>query len=486
MTGTAGWLRLPPDLVKDNKADFLGAFAQLRVRAQSDGSWSITTEERYKRTGSPTLEIVLLARGTDFGPEAGAQLAGLQRLDQVMRPEHLADLRRLRAHISTTRPGEPLWARFTGQAQLAPDADLLDVLTGVQASGAADDSLWLVESPPVLVHRLTLMRAFFAARHAPDAWTTRRSFEGFASCRALMTNSVAGFMLYLLPPLLYAAPWICGTAVGCTNGTIVRLLAQPEPGRPTTWGSPLDSLGAGRMYEAPGVPALPREPQESLADREAFLVWWTERVAELLTLLSDFDLYRDAAGDYDPARHLGAVLTAERLFLSAVEAIRLRTIGELLRKLLLFDVLDLMDGQGMGTHEDNLHYGKQLTAWHDLEPALPEAARRCVAPLIEGGFEALRDVEKALCAPSRRSGDSIALDRKSGPGQEAVSIDRARGEYIRILRDTHHGYKKLVGNKRDLSYLASFTGELSQALPDLVWWYLVRLLTQPRALLAPA
>jgi hypothetical protein len=136
MTGTAGWLRLPPDLVKDNKADFLGAFAQLRVRAQSDGSWSITTEERYKRTGSPTLEIVLLARGTDFGPEAGAQLAGLQRLDQVMRPEHLADLRRLRAHISTTRPGEPLWARFTGQAQLAPDADLLDVLTDIQASGA--------------------------------------------------------------------------------------------------------------------------------------------------------------------------------------------------------------------------------------------------------------------------------------------------------------------------------------------------------------
>jgi len=37
-------------------------------------------------------------------------------------------------------------------------------------------------------------------------------------------------------------------------------------------------------------------------------------------------------------------------------------------------------------------------------------------------------------------------------------MDRARGEYLHLLRDTHHGFRQIVNNRRDLSYLAAFTG----------------------------
>ena len=471
--------------MKDTKPDFLGSFADLRVRTEADGSWRILTEEQYRHRTAPRLETVLLARGTSFQPGATQHLASLQPLSEIVEAQELNVLRALRARsVSTRKTPQPVWANFVGETQLAPDDELPARLYEVQQAGSRSDSLWLVRSPPVLLHRLALMRGFFSARHGHDAWDQRTRSQGFPACQALMMNSNAGFMLYLLPPLLYGSPWTCGSAANRTNGGVVRLLANPEPGRSVDWGSPLDSAGAGRLYEGPGVPAQPREPAESQDDREEFFCWWAEHVAELLQVLSDFSSYRDGVvGDYDPARHLGTVLTAERLFVSAVESMRLRTVAELVRKLLLFDVLDLLDGQGMGDHEENLHHTRQLQAWEELEATLPKGVQHCVSPLITGAFEALRSVEDTIWASSRRIGDDLAVDRKKGNGQDLVTMDRARGEYIRILRDTHHGYGKLMANKRDLSYLAAFTGELSNALPDLVWWYLIRLVSRPQELL---
>ena len=94
---------------------------------------------------------------------------------------------------------------------------------------------------------------------------------------------------------------------------------------------------------------------------------------------------------------------------------------------------------GHGSHEENLHYTRQNNSWREPEPTLPEAVRRCLSPLIAGGHEALRSVEETIWARSWRTDDRLAADRKAGTGPEMVAIDSAGGEYIRILRDTHHG-----------------------------------------------
>ena len=474
------WIRLPPDLLLSGpQRKVLSQFASLEVRSEPDGGMRVTTSEDYRRSGKPGIASMLVARGQVFEQTGLQRLLAPPLLAQTIPEQELQSMRlQRRAFVRMQEEPQPRWARFVGEVQLAPEEDLPSLLADIQADGAPEDSIWVFEADRVLSQRLALMRALFAARHAHEAW---KLHDGFPAGRALMMNSTAGFTIFLEPPLLYRAPWSWGNMVMRAHRTVARLLGAPLFS-PRSWGGPLDTL-KGSMYEAPTIPDPPHQPVESLADREEFLLWWVDRVSTLIHILSDLTLYRDEHGEYRPERHFSTVLTVERLFVSALELMRLRTVSELLRKHLLFDLLDILHGHDLGDHEKNLQYTKQLAAWHEVESRLSPGVQRCIAPLVNGAFEALRGVEDGIWAASRRQGDKLLIDRKAGLGQDAIAIDRARGEYLHILRNSHHGFRDMVKNKRDLSYLATFTGELSNRLPDLAWWYLVRLLDDPTVLI---
>jgi hypothetical protein len=480
------YVRLSRDLLPNRlNREVLERFAGIHIRNDSDGAIQITTQEHYRRTAGPQIDVALLARGNQFIED------GLRRIDRltpitVSTPAaHLQAMRESRdAYVQQQSDSQPFWARFVGEVQLADDNRLVETLRNVQsAEGAAGASLWVLNADPLFSQRLSMMRGFFAARHAHEAWATNdgQASEGFPAARALMMNSTASFARFLQPPFLYGSPWVWAAVTARIHATFVQVFDSPEMGRDLGWGSPLDPY-KGRMYEGVGVPTPPREPIETQETREQFMAWWTEKTEGLLNLLADFTRYRDEQGNYRPELHFGTVLTVERLFVSALELMRLKTQGEMVRILLLFDVLDLLDGHGLGNHEKNLHYTRQHTDWTVLRQTLPPAVDRCLSELIEGGFEALLEVDQTLWARSRIQDATLLVARKNGQGQEGVGLDRARGEYLHILRDAHHGFRKLVNNRRDLSYLACFTGALSARLPDLVWWYLIRLLNKPEVL----
>lgn len=479
-----GWVRLPPDLlVPTLKSEFLASFADLRVRVEPNGSWLIRTSEADRRASPPSITLTLLARGTEFEASGLKRLSALPPITQSTPAEELRAMRDARrSQVKRRGEPEPLWVRFAGEVQVADDPDLVPILRSVQEEGSPGDSLWLASAEPVLSHRLAMMRALFAQAHTHEV-IQQEPFEGFPAAKALMANSTAGFSLFFQPPLLYGSPWLIGGAAMRLHSTVLRLLTTPELGKQMAWSDQLDSFHLG-MYSGRAWPQPPREPMESMPDREALLVWWAARISRLVHRLGDLALFRDEVGGYDAAGHLGTVLTVERLFVSAVEIMRLRTKDDFLRKVLIFDVLDLLDGQGLGNHEKNLDHTKEVQRWFDLRAALPLPVVRCLSPVVDGAFEALHAVADGFWLPSRRTADSrLLIDKKAGPGQEAIGIDRARGEYLRILRNSHHGFRNIVKNPRDLAYLASHDGGLDDRLPDLVWWYLVRLLANPEVLI---
>jgi hypothetical protein len=477
------WLHLPKDLLRYGlKRELIQTFAGVEVRSAPDGGLRILPTEQYRHTRRPAIESILIARGTKFYADGMQKLTAPPSIADVTSAAELDGMRKAREIASASLPKpEPSWAAFIGRGQLISESELPSLLEEIQELGAAGDAIWAFAGSPILSQRLGLMRALFAVRHAGEAWQMKNG--GFPAARALMANSTAGFTLYLQPPLLYRAPWYWGSMAMRAHRTMARTIATPERSTSLSWGSPLDST-AGHMFQAPAMPEPLHDPTESAEDREAFLLWWGEHVSDLVYVLSNLGYYRNEADEYRPERQFATVGSVERLFVTSIELMRLRKVSELLRKQLLFQVLHILDGLGLGNHEKNLHYTKQLASWHEVKASLPLGPQRCLTPLIEGGFEALRRVEETIWAKSRLQGGRLKVTKKDGAGQDDIVIDRARGEYLHLLRDTHHGYRKLVDNERDLSYLAAFTGELSERLPDLAWWYLVRLLDNPEELVS--
>ena len=473
------WICVPTDLRPPSvPKEWFAAFPGLQIKEKPDGSWFIKTKEKYTNSAKPGIKLTLLARGSHFEP------AGLLRLHQLIpitdstpreQLESFAEARQRQASLRAEE--EPFWSRFVGDLQLSLDVDLENKLREFQSEGQGSDSLWIAEVDVLLSRRLAFMRMLFAQKHTRDA-VEAVDFVGFPAARALMVHSIAGFTMYFSPLLLLDSPWVSGLNVARPSATLIRLLASPVPGRPRGWTDQLDSFKPS--YAGSTIWPESTVPTTSLETRETVLRWWTTRLSELLWMVTDPTRYTDKSGNYDPSVHLGVTLTVERIFVTAVEIMCQKTKDELLRKILLFDFLDLLEGHGMGNYEKNLSYQRQHALWSSLKQSLPEEVVVAFSPVIDGAFEALLHLEKGFWSTANRTSDNkLLISRRNGTGQDAISLDRAKGEYLRILRNSTHGFKDLADDPRRLSYLANHTAELHNNLADLVWWYLIRILATP-------
>ncbi|MBI3429049.1 MAG: hypothetical protein HY050_03120, partial [Actinobacteria bacterium] len=303
-------------------------------------------------------------------------------------------------------------------------------------------------------------------------------FAGFPAARALMANLASGFTMYFSPLLLLDSPWVGGALAARPNATIIQLLTEPQPGRPRAWTDQLDSFKP--PYAGSAIWSGLATPIENLETREQILRWWASRISELLWIVSDPTRHVDRNGVYEPSIQFGVALTLERIFVTAVEVMCLKTKDEFIRKILLFDFLDLLQGLGMGNYERNLSHTTQHELWVLLKQTLPENVSRTFSPIIDGAFDALLQLDSGFwSAASRTPNNELLIRRKTGIGQDPISLDRARAQYVRVLRNSTHGFSDLANNPRNLSYLANHTAELDNKLPDLVWWYLIRILSNP-------
>lgn len=475
-----GWLRIPLgmrplNIPKQRFADF----PSLQVKEEADGSWLIKTQEDYYGRAKPGIELSLLARGVHFERSGLNRLRNLNPLEGSTPPEQLEAYASLRERLITIRQDEePLWYRFSGVLQITLDSDVEGKLQELQRLGRSSDSLWLAEASPILSKRLAFMRLLFAKQHTPAAISTT-NFVGVPGARALMMNSSSSFTLFFHPFLLLDSPLVGGFTASRPYATIIRMLSETEPGRPKLWTDQLDSFQPSYAGSASWT-GLGVRPSEDLATREQLLRWWATSVSKLLWVVTDPTRHSDLDGNYSPSAHLGVTLTVERFFVTAVEILCLKSKNEVLRKILLFDLLDLLEGHKMGDYETNLSYRKQYDEWSRLKGTLPESVANCLSPVIEGAFEALELVGNGFWSEAIRTSDgNLLVPSKNRPGQEVIGIDKAVTQYIKVLRNSHHGFRKIAKDPRDLFYLASHTGELDNRLSDLVWWYLIRMLSNP-------
>lgn len=480
---SGGWIRIPADLRPNAipKARF-EEFPNLQVRENGDGSWSIKTVESYRNLLKPGIRLTLIARGLQFNRAGTERLNHLTPLAQSTPRETLDAMAFLRQRQADLREDpEPMWSRFAGEVTLAVDSELESKLNELQSVGDATDSLWLAEVDPVLSRRFAFMRALFAQKYTKDALNPI-DFGGFPAARELMMNSSSSFPVFFLPFLLLNAPWVGGYMAMRPNAAIIRLLTNTVAGRTASWTDQLDSFVP--LYAGSAQPFGLGIRGEDLGTRESLLKWWTIQISKLLWIISDMTNFVNESNDYDPAQHFGATLSLERIFVTAVEIFRLKTKDEVLRKILLFDLLDLLDGNGLGNYVQNLSYDTQHDAWLLLKANLDEPIARSLSLIIENGFEALKNLGDDFWTTTNRGVDgSLAIERKDGHGVDTISLDRARGDFLRILRNSHHGFKKIAGKDRDLSFLASHTGALDNKLADLAWWFMIRLLSDPDVLL---
>ncbi len=104
------------------------------------------------------------------------------------------------------------------------------------------------------------------------------------------------------------SPWVWAFAVSRSAGSYVHTLGTAELG--TTPG-PAELLQT--MPVRPASAGVPR-PDLGTAGSSKAVTWWAERLDALFAIITDPAVFVDAAGEYEPARHLEAQLSIEQVF----------------------------------------------------------------------------------------------------------------------------------------------------------------------------
>ena len=478
------WVRIPSDVLPPtfDPTNF-SKLAQAEFREVSTGKYRVALRETYLKSKVPKFELELLARGTSFEPTCANFLGRLPSIDKGMQRDEREWMIQARRFIqSQSEIPEPLWSRFSGEVQLVEDDQLLPLLSQIQSEGESGDSLLALAANECLSMRLAMMRAMFAQRHTKEAWKSMSEFVGFPAAKSLMSGSSNTFLPFFVPPLLLQSPWIWGTTVVRPGVTFLRMFEHPLMTRSQSDLNPMETFRSS-MYDGPRLPRPVLPPTEGLEQREAFVHWWVDGASHLIHILGDFTRYRDRADEYSPSEHVAMVLSIERLFTIAIEIMKSRVENPVLRKWLLFDFLDVLEGLHVSDIEQSLSLKRRAESWQHLKIALPPVISDLLGGIIESALTGLEELDSSMWATSQLEVGGLRIIKSDGTSAEVIATDRVRGEYLRIVRNSQHGFKNILNNPRKLNYLASFTGELSNDIPDVIWCFLVDLISDPEAFL---
>lgn len=461
-------------------------FAELagwRVR-RTTGQLRVTTQERYEGV---TPQLIRLRRIADQGsaddprqyepfrnwiPQADFAPAGILgqvlSLPEVKAPANVVDA----------------WLAFRLQFMAMPDADVPGYMRDLFSQAVKTSpraTLWSIEIDPRFRWRVVAVRALFAARETPEVLKRDpASEEGlrFFSSQGLSQAWSYGQAVFFEPILLAAAPWISGISSYRAGGTAVILfggLQSAFSGKQATEG--LDLFQAGAM-------ARPRAgstaPEFEAAQYEAALGWWVGRLNHLFGIALDVGRYVDATGTYQPAAHLGVLLSLERLFAS-VETILTEARGsELVRLMLFFDVIDLLDGLTFGSWDSLLRRDRVEKTANDLRTHIPGRAADYLLFRCSRAVAALGELERGFVLHERVENGMLQLRQKDGVGWQSVPLASAVPQYLRIARNSTHSFRQMARDPREVSLLAAHDGDIPDAISDLALLQLLNFLADPR------
>lgn len=470
------WLDVPSQFQIGLKRFAVDAGWRVRERG---GQIQVATNERY--TGQPPrlLSLVKVADASNAAATEPYRRFGIwPRQDLYGGTELAAKVQQL-PEVREPKDNTDLWTGFRLQFMTVPDAQtgsyLRDVFQAICRT-YPDASLWAIEIAPEFRWRVAAVRALFTAREAPEVLAGPDTMR-FISSQGLAMSWTFGLGVFTEPLLLAASPWLAGMSSYRVGGIAVILLGKLQPGfadRQATEG--LDLFRTGTMVQTRAGTTMPEcEPKAF----ESALNWWVGRLNDLAGIALDVGRYVDDAGRYMPAAHLGVLFSLERLFASIQTILAQARSSELVRLLLFFDVIDLLDGLSFGSWESLLRRPRVTRNMATLEAGLPAGASDYLLTRCRPALEGLRQVEDGFVLSERIVGDKIRLRQRDGKGWQDVSLSSAVPQYLRVARNSTHSFRQMARDPHEVSLLASHNGQIPDSISDLALLHLLRLLAAP-------
>ena len=464
----------------------------------------MTTAENAQRA-KPNLVRALELAGPAVGQDRFAALKALE--SESMEIEHKAgteDVEAERARLTAraehgSRVGDPTAAfalfqlevltasRAEAPAQVKWVYESIRQITALKHPGKAvfpNAGVEVIIRNPALFHRVKI--ATLLLRLAQDAQlrsgdlrhtqqATARGEEVFASSSSLH-DGIPLFDAYLGPMLGALAPWVWAFSTFRTSGVYVYTLGQALAG---TTGSASELLQLlphqGPLRSGPPPILSPRASSRAVQ-------WWSRGLNALFGVLTDPAVFVNQAGDYQPVKHLQAMLTVEQLF-RRVAAIQTTYRDNNARRVLLFTVLDtIADGITTSRTIDqlcSLPFATQTLT--KLRSKMSADVAQVLLPAAERAVSALAEVEEGFFLRRQMATQDVELIYADGSTVHMAPAEAATA-YIKVLRNATHGHGSNHPAQKELTnaLLAHHSGNLSPDLAQLGYLYLLDLLSNPQ------
>ncbi len=449
------------------------------LKGRADGLWEVRLKERSWTAPRNIFQPALLLRAPDAArPQAYAGLSRLPPQDSYL--EESTRQRGLREveTLMTTPRREAQWEAFTLLTQVAPDGELparVQSRYELMAPELPRSSIWTVTVDLAYESRRSVIRALLAAADAPELLRPSRQFEGLHMGRGLTAS--LSFVPLMRMPLLAWAPGLLGIVAARATGLVVLLFGQVEAGRPQPGPSTLIDLYRPNLLAVPVTDAVSFS-RPSTNHVEELVSWWCDRLNALHDVLLDPARYARADGSYDPAAHYGDLISFDRL----VAAVNTILVGsrreEFTRRLMLFEVLDILGGFRQGTYANLLSSDWLAAELKKVRKKIPKNLGKFLVPRCERALEKLRAVNDGWWLKERVGPHGLTV--MTGEGKtELWSFNRAAAEYLRLVRNAGHALRKSLEEPVNRSLLVSHSGELPPEISDLAFLHFLRLLVQP-------
>src|ERR1700694_5208849 len=113
-----------------------------------------------------------------------------------------------------------------------------------------------------------------------------------------------------------------------------------------------------------------------------------------------------------------------------------------------------------------------------LESELPTEVASIVLPRCRRALTAIKKVKDGFYLRERITAEGLAVRTKAGQWV-TISLDRATGEYVNLIRDAGHTLREKMSSPRELSLFAAHDGSIDAEVADIPFIYLIRLLNSP-------
>ncbi|MEU9466943.1 hypothetical protein AB0D78_09855 [Streptomyces avermitilis] len=490
--GTAAAAKIPSWLFG---GDILGYAreAQLKLRPVDipEFRWRMEALERYERRTAHLVERIEIA-----GPGAPARWEVLNqlpasRVGNTVPPELVAGLRR--KLVEDTAEDDVLsklnWLHAS--MTLAKDDQFIEAACSAYESLRAvntsegtplfpDLAASFIRFDQALTWRAGLARVMVRIEEEPALLNTRPEQSddqmAFGSATGILTDLSLTRDAYLAPLFLCHSPFVWAIVGARQQGVIVYSLGRPIRGREA------DAAELIQQFMPAGPATFASCPPFTAAQMATTLAWWVKQLNELLSLVTDPATYANQAGDYSPRRQFEAQLSFEQAG-RRIQAVLAHQRDQSTRQVLAFAALDTLEGLGLVNFEQAVQLTKAEKILDRLGARLPLDVAEVLLPSARRAVNALRECQDGFLRNAYVSGGQVALPHRDGQ-RRVVTVEQATGQYLRVLRNAHHGFggQNDAGRRRDEVLLMSHTGNIPNDLVLLPYLYWLHALADPQIL----